>query len=589
MTATAERPPAPAAAQGQLSHREILVVLSGLLLGMFLASLDQTIVSTAMRTIADELNGQTAQAWVTTAYLITSTISTPLYGKLSDSYGRKPFYVFAIVVFLVGSLLCGTATDIYQLAAYRAVQGIGAGGLMSLAFAIVGDLVSPRERGRYQAYFMSVFGTSSVLGPVLGGALAGQDTLLGTDGWRWIFYVNVPIGLAALVVVSKKLTLPRRRSPHPIDFFGAVLLTTAVVPVLLLAEKGREWGWASGLSLGMVALSVVSLALFVPWQARMREAAILPLRMFRNTVFTVSSGTAMLVGAGMFGALVGPAALPADRQGAVADRGRPHADPAHGRDHGHVRRHRPGHDADRPLQGLPDHRDRGDVHRQHAVLHARRRLPVWHAMVFMVVMGAGLGLSMQTLVLSVQNALPPPDMGVATSSVTFFRSIGGTFGAAVVAGPAVQLGHRQHPGARPGGRAAAGGDRPVRGVRRASTTPRSSRRCRRWSRRVVLQGFADSMSHTFFVDEPAADPGVRPQPVHQGGPAADHRRAGAHAQGRRRRGRPVGRPRRERRPVGGTPQRGGQGRSGVLPVGASEGDHAGAAGDVAPSQGTLAA
>ena len=184
MTATADPRTAPEPEAPALTHRQVLVVLSGLLLGMFLAALDQTIVSTAMRTIADELNGQTAQAWVTTSYLITSTISTPLYGKLSDSYGRKPFYVFAIVVFLIGSLLCGTATDIYQLAAYRAVQGVGAGGLMSLAFAIVGDLVSPRERGRYQAYFMSVFATSSVLGPVLGGAFAGQETLFGTDGWR---------------------------------------------------------------------------------------------------------------------------------------------------------------------------------------------------------------------------------------------------------------------------------------------------------------------------------------------------------------------------------------------------------------------
>jgi MFS family permease len=221
-------------------------VLSGLLLGMFLAALDQTIVSTAMRTIADELNGQTAQAWVTTAYLITSTISTPLYGKLSDQYGRKPFYLAAIVIFLVGSVLCGLAGSIYELAAYRAVQGLGAGGLMSLAFAIVGDLVPPRERGRYQGWFMAVFGTSSVLGPVLGGGLAGQETLLGIDGWRWIFYLNVPIGLVALFVVSRVLTLPRKTSETSVDLVGAALLTSTIVPVLLVAEKGREWGWASG-------------------------------------------------------------------------------------------------------------------------------------------------------------------------------------------------------------------------------------------------------------------------------------------------------------------------------------------------------
>ena len=222
MTTTAPRPAAPGAADpGVLTHKQILLVLSGLLLGMFLAALDQTIVSTAMRTIADQLNGQTAQAWVTTAYLITSTISTPLYGKLSDQYGRKPFYMAAIVIFLVGSLLCGIATSIYELAAYRAVQGLGAGGLMSLAFAIVGDLVPPRERGRYQGWFMAVFGTSSVLGPVLGGAFAGQDTLLGIDGWRWIFYLNVPIGLAAFAVVSRRLAClgapatPRSTSSAP--------------------------------------------------------------------------------------------------------------------------------------------------------------------------------------------------------------------------------------------------------------------------------------------------------------------------------------------------------------------------------------
>jgi MFS family permease len=221
-----------------------MVILSGLMLGMFLAALDQTVVSTAIRTIADNLDGQTAQAWVTTAYLITSTISTPLYGKLSDSYGRKPFYLAAIVIFLVGSMLCGAAQSIYELAAYRAIQGIGAGGLLSLAIAILGDLVSARERGRYQGYFLAVFGISSVLGPILGGALAGQQALLGVDGWRWIFYLNVPLGLLALFVVSRRLNLSRRQSDARIDFGGAALLATTVVPVLLVAERGREWGWA---------------------------------------------------------------------------------------------------------------------------------------------------------------------------------------------------------------------------------------------------------------------------------------------------------------------------------------------------------
>ena len=498
MTATAERPPAPAAGEGPLTHRQILVVLSGLLLGMFLAALDQTIVSTAMRTIADELNGQTAQAWVTTSYLITSTISTPLYGKLSDSYGRKPFYLFAIIIFLIGSLLCGTATDIYQLAAYRAVQGIGAGGLMSLAFAIVGDLVSPRERGRYQAYFMGVFGMSSVLGPVLGGALAGQETLLGTDGWRWIFYVNIPIGLAALVVVTKKLHLPRRRSTHAIDYVGAVLLSTAIVPVLLLAEKGREWGWTSALSLGLVALGVASLVAFVPWESRMREAAILPLRMFRNSVFVISSTVALLVGTAMFGALVGlPLYLQIVKGQSPTEAGLTLiplmagiivASGITGKMMMKTGRYKVF-----PIIGT-------------AVMFVAVLLfstldvdsPLWHAALFMVLMGGGLGLSMQTLVISVQNALPPQDMGVATSSVSFFRSMGGTFGAAVALSVLFGsvVGNIQDR-ARSAGLPQAVIDRfgessSLDDTSIIATLPAAVRR-------AVLEGFADSMSTAFLT------------------------------------------------------------------------------------------
>ncbi len=424
-TASPVSAPTPA-----LSHRQILVVLSGLLLGMFLAALDQTIVSTAMRTIADELHGQTAQAWVTTAYLITSTISTPLYGKLSDQYGRKPFYLFAIVIFVVGSVLCGLAQSIYELAAYRAVQGLGAGGLMSLAFAIVGDLVPPRERGRYQSWFLAVFGTSSVLGPVLGGAFAGQDTLVGIDGWRWIFYINVPIGLVALFVVSRVLTLPRKTSEARIDHIGAALLTTTLVPVLLVAEKGREWGWSSGLTLGLIALSVVSLVLFVLRERAVGEAAILPLRVFRRSLFSLTSVTSLLVGAGMFGGMVVlPLYLQIVRGSSPTEAGLQliplmvgifMTSTLAGAVMSRTGRYKP-----LPVVGT-------------ALMFGALLLmstlgvdtPIWQAMLYMVLMGAGLGLSMQTLVISVQNALPPQDMGVATSSVTFFRSLGGTLGAA---------------------------------------------------------------------------------------------------------------------------------------------------------------
>jgi EmrB/QacA subfamily drug resistance transporter len=414
-----------------LTHRQILTIMSGLLLGMFLASLDQTIVSTAMRTIADKLNGQTAQAWVTTAYLVTSTVSTPLYGKLSDLYGRKPFYLFAIGIFLVGSALCGQAHSIYELAAYRALQGLGAGGLMSLAFAIIGDLVAPRERAKYQAYFTSVFATSSVLGPVLGGFFAGQATIFGVAGWRWIFYVNVPIGALAFYVVWHNLAIPRRREEHRIDYIGAALLSSTVVPFLLLAEKGREWGWESTVSLSLMAIAIVSLALFIPRESRLGEDAILPLRIFRDPVFSVVSVIATLVGMIMFGALVMmPLYLQIVRGESPTRAGlmmTPFMAGLMGSSLvvGRIMQ-RTGRYKIFPIFGT-------------AILFVGVMLfstlkvdtPIQQAMGFMVVTGMGLGMTMQMLVISVQNSLPPKDMGLSTSSVTFFRSMGGTLGAAV--------------------------------------------------------------------------------------------------------------------------------------------------------------
>src|SRR5690348_6418223 len=201
----------PGAETGEYTHAQILTILSGLLLGMFLAALDQSIVGTAIRTIADDLNGLSVQAWVTTAYLITSTIATPIYGKLGDLYGRKKLFMFAISVFIGGSALCSFATSMYMLAAFRAVQGIGAGGLFTLVLAIIGDIVSPRERARYTGYFMATFGTSSVLGPVIGGFFASHAVILGVTGWRWVFLVNVPIGIAALFVVYRTLHVHHER------------------------------------------------------------------------------------------------------------------------------------------------------------------------------------------------------------------------------------------------------------------------------------------------------------------------------------------------------------------------------------------
>ncbi|MCZ0970395.1 MFS transporter [Streptomyces albulus] len=195
-------------APARLSHRQITAVMSGLVLSMFLGALDQTVVSSALRTIADDLHGLTSQAWVTTAYLITATLATPLYGKLSDIHGRRPVYLAAIALFTAGSLLCGTAGSIYELAAFRAVQGIGGGGLISLAMTIVADITTPRERGRYQGYFMAVFGGASIVGPLVGGAFADRATLLGIAGWRWIFLINVPLAVAAAIAIVRVLRFP---------------------------------------------------------------------------------------------------------------------------------------------------------------------------------------------------------------------------------------------------------------------------------------------------------------------------------------------------------------------------------------------
>ena len=230
---------------GGMTHREIMTILVGLMMAMFLAALDQTVVGTAIRTIADDLNGFSLQVWATTAFLITSTISTPLYGKLSDMYGRKFFILFAISIFIVGSMLCGLSRSMYELAAFRALQGIGAGGLFSLALAIIGDIVPPRERAKNQGYFLAVFGTSSVLGPVLGGFFAGTPEIFGIAGWRWIFYINVPIAAAALIVVTKVLHVPFQRRKRRIDWPGAIALIVCLVPLLVIAEQGRDWGWGS--------------------------------------------------------------------------------------------------------------------------------------------------------------------------------------------------------------------------------------------------------------------------------------------------------------------------------------------------------
>jgi len=420
-----------AASTGELSHKQIMTILSGLMLGMFLAALDQTIVATAIRTIGDDLNGLSAQAWVTTAFLITSTISTPLFGKLSDIYGRKPLFMLAISIFILGSALCGLAQSMYMLAAFRAFQGIGAGGLMPLALAIIGDIIPPRERARYQGYFMAVFATSSVLGPVIGGFFAGQESILGISGWRWIFYINVPIGILALVVVEAVLKLQHTRRDHRIDWAGAAMLVVGLVPLLVIAEQGRTWGWGSASAYICYALGLFGLASFVFVESRMGDEALLPLRLFRRNVFALGSAQALVVGMGMFGGIASiPLYLQIVKGASPTEAGLLLLPLIAGLMIGSL------------VSGQVTSRTgrykifpvMGSVLMVIGLLTMTRvgaDTPLWQTDIYMAIFGLGLGMNMQSIVLAMQNSVDPRDMGVATSAVTFFRQVGGTLGTAV--------------------------------------------------------------------------------------------------------------------------------------------------------------
>jgi EmrB/QacA subfamily drug resistance transporter len=407
------------------------MILVGLMMGMFLAALDQTVVSTAIRTIADDLNGFSLQAWATTAFLITSTISTPLYGKLSDIYGRKPFFLFAITIFIAGSALCGLSRSMYELAAFRAIQGIGAGGLFSMALAIIGDVVPPRQRARYQGYFLAVFGTSSVLGPVLGGLFAGADTILGVSGWRWIFYINVPIGLAALVVVNRVLHIPHERRDHRIDWQGAVALIIGLVPLLIVAEQGREWGWSSTRSLVCYGLGVIGIVLFYLAERMCKDDALIPLRLFRGRTFTVASLSSVIVGMGMFGAiLVLPLYLQIVKGYSPTGAGLATLPLVLGIMAGSVISgqtiSRTGRYKIFPIIGTGLM-----VVGLFLFSMVGADTPLWKTALIMPIVGLGLGGNMQPIILAIQNAVSPREIGVATSSVTFFRQMGGTLGTAV--------------------------------------------------------------------------------------------------------------------------------------------------------------
>ncbi|HWE62115.1 MAG TPA: MDR family MFS transporter [Chloroflexota bacterium] len=413
------------------THRQVLTILIGLMLGMFLAALDQTIVASAIRTIGDDLHGLSVQAWVTTAYLITSTISTPLYGKLSDLYGRKPFFLLAITVFIVGSAASSFSTSMYMLAAFRAFQGLGAGGLFSMALAIIGDIVSPRERARYQGYFLAVFGTSSVLGPVVGGFFAGTSSILGIAGWRWVFLVNVPIGIVALIAVWYTLNIPHVPRKARIDWGGAVALIVCLIPLLIVAEQGRLWGWGSARALLCYAIGIIGLALFIVAEYRMGDDALIPLRFFRNKVFSISSAVAVVVGMGMFGGLsVLPLYLQIVRGASPTESGLLLLPLTGGLMVASIISgqmiSRTGRYKIFPIIGgalmiialLLMHGIGADT-------------PLWQTGLYTAIFGLGVGNLMQPITLAAQNAMPARDIGVATSSTTFFRQMGGTLGTAV--------------------------------------------------------------------------------------------------------------------------------------------------------------
>ncbi|MEH6376205.1 MDR family MFS transporter [Streptomyces sp. KLMMK] len=420
----AEPEPLPAPGEGQ-PRRTVLVAIGALLLGMLLAALDQTIVSTALPTIVSDLGGLEHLSWVVTAYMLASTAATPLWGKLGDQYGRKKLFQTAIVIFLLGSVLCGIAQNMGELIAFRALQGLGGGGLMVLSMAIVGDLVPPRDRGRYQGLFGAVFGGTSVLGPLLGGLFVDHLS------WRWVFYINVPIGIVALFTIAAVLHIPARRTPHRIDYLGTFLIAAvATCLVLMTSLGGTTYPWSSWQIIG---LGVLGAALIVPFVLVERRAAepVLPLKLFRIRTFALCSVIGFVVGFAMFGSMTYLPTFLQVVQGVSPTMSGVHmlpmvaglliASTASGQIVSRTGRYKVF-----PIAGT-------------AVMTIG--LLLLHQLgpgsgtgemsAYFFVFGFGLGLVMQVLVLVVQNAVAYRDLGVATSGATFFRSIGASFGVSI--------------------------------------------------------------------------------------------------------------------------------------------------------------
>jgi EmrB/QacA subfamily drug resistance transporter len=428
--------PSPAeisqALPGERTHSEIMFIMTALMISMLLAALDQSIVATALPKIASDLNGLTKLSWVATSYLITSAIATPIYGKLGDLYGRKKIFQTAIVIFLAASALCGLAQTMNQLVLFRALQGIGAGGLMSLVLAIIGDVIPPRQRGRYQGYFGAVFGISSVAGPVLGGFLANADSLLGVAGWRWIFYINLPLGALALSLVAARLHLHKpEHKENQVDYAGAALLSIAVISLVLITVWGGiDYAWRSWEILSLAASTLVFGALFI-WRETRSPEPIIPLGLFKSDIFSVSTLLSFFTGIAMFATIL---YIPLYQQ--------------------IVRGDSPTKSGFMMLPMVAGMFAASLVSGKLITKFGRYRIfpiigticliiglwlfshlgidtNIWILSSWMVIIGLGLGQLFQVPTLAVQNSVDRRNMGTATSTVAFSRSIGSALGGAV--------------------------------------------------------------------------------------------------------------------------------------------------------------
>ena len=406
----------------ELSHRGRLIVIFGLMSGVLLSALDQTIVATALPTIVGDLGGLNHLSWVVTAYMLASTGTMPLYGKVSDLLGRQRVFQAAIVIFLTGSVLCGLAQTLWQLIAFRFVQGLGAGGLMSVSFTIIGDIVPPRERGRYNGYLTGTFALASVLGPLAGGFFVDHAS------WRWIFYVNLPIGAIALAVSATVLRLPFPRTNRKLDLTGAAILVSAVTCLLLATVwGGDEYAWGSAPIIGLYALAAAGTATFIWWEHRAAEP-ILPPRLFSNRVVAVSDSLSFLAGAAMFGVIVYIPLFFQGVQGRAATNSGLLLLPmmlaltvgslVTGRLISRTGRYR-----QFPIVG-------GALGIAGLILFSRFQPDTSRltSSIAMIVVGLGMGVMLPTLTVAVQNAVEPRDLGSGTSSVNFARTLGSTIG-----------------------------------------------------------------------------------------------------------------------------------------------------------------